>query len=228
MIGTKRLKINHNIHLLRYSHSFICYRKNSSKSRGALAGGFTKEGLKYWASQHWESSKEERHRRPSMLTEVDHPPYYCDLYSQKVSIGCINWLEEQSNPSVLLTRAFFGSAHFMPERLLITPFYYDRSTTNTIQEANLNTNDQYLAWTVQVRAPHELILTYDIGYIRGCTMIAFDPSLRKVYNGNCLDLVDADNASPLWKLILGFHQWYAQFLLKGMVLELEKVVSHIN
>jgi hypothetical protein len=209
------------------SHSLVRNRKISSKSRGALAGGFTKEGLKYWASQHWKPSKAETQPRSSRLTEDETPPYYCDLYSHKVSRKCINWLEEQSNPSVLLTRAFFGSTYFTPEKILFTPFFHAQSTSSSIKDAPLNMNDQYLAWTVQVTAPHELILTYDLGTNRGCTMIAFDPSLQKVYTGNCID-IDPDKASRLWNVLLYFHHWYANFLLKGMVLQLEKTVSKVS
>ena len=192
-------------------------------SRGALPGGYSKEGLKYWASEYWNPLKTQSKRRRSHR-EHHEIPYYCDLYSHRVSNESINWLEEQSNPSAHLTRAFFGSTHFAPERVLLTLLYKGQSKCNReLDELYFNKEDQYLAWTVQVNAPYELILTYDLGFMRGCTMIAFDPSLRKVYHGNCID-IDADHLSPIWGIAIGLHQWYANFLLKGMVLQLEKAV----
>jgi len=214
----------------KYSSSLVRNRNitGSTKSRGSLGGGFTKDGLKYWATQHWKLSNSDNQRRSSRFTDLDEThTYYCDLYSYKVSTECINWLEGQSNPSVLLTRAWFGSTRFMLERVLMSPFLQAKSTSRNITDAPLNMNDQYLGWSVQFRAPHELILTYNFASKRGCTMIAFDPSLRKVSTGNCLE-IDPNKASTLWKLGIYFHQWYAKFLLKGMALELEKQSKKLN
>ena len=79
--------------------------------------------------------------------------------------------------------------------------------------------EQFLLWKVVVSSPHEMILEWSVrGKALGCTMVAFDPSLRKVYHGNCLKFEPGSTPTAI-------HAWYAQTLLGGMVQKLEKDAS---
>jgi hypothetical protein len=174
-------------------------RRASGLSRGALAGGFTKESLQGWARDFW---KEENVR-------------FVDLHSQKVSSQCSDWLNVHPNPSSQLARAFYGSIQFLPERMLLTPFCYSNSTLPHKDE-KIQLGHQFLLWKVVVDSPHEMILEWSVnGKGLGCTMVAFDPSLRKVYQGNCLKFEPNSISTKL-------HTWYAQLLLGGMVQQLEQ------
>lgn len=174
-------------------------RSASSLSRGALAGGFTKEALQGWAQDFWN----EEHVQ------------FVDLYSQKVSSQCSAWLNVHPNPSSQLVRAFYGSIQFLPERMLLTPFCYADCTLPK-KDAKIQRGQKFLLWTVVADTPHEMILEWSVGgKSLGCTMVAFDPCLRKVYQGNCLKF-EPDSFSTK------VHTWYAQLLLSGMVHKLEQ------
>lgn len=165
-------------------------------SRGALAGGFSKEALQEWASNFWKEDSVK----------------FVDLYSQKVTPKCATWLNDHSGPSSQLTRAFFGSWVFLPERLLLTPFSYPHVT---LPDGKIRNGQQFLLWKVVVDSPHEMILEWSVrGKALGCTMVAFDPSLRKVYHGNCLKFETGSTPNAI-------HAWYAQTLLGSMVQALE-------
>ena len=168
-----------------------------SVSRGALAGGFSREALHEWASNFW---KEDTVK-------------FADLYSHKVTPKCASWLNVHSDPSSQLARAFYGSWVFLPERLLLTPFSYPHVT---LPNGKIREGQQFLLWKVVVDSPHEMILEWSVhGKALGCTMVAFDPSLRKVYHGNCLKFEPGSMPTAI-------HAWYAQALLGGMVQVLER------
>ena len=173
-----------------------------SISRGALAGGFSKESLKGWASNFREQKQEAS---------------FVDLYSQKVSPQCASWLNTHSHPSTQLTKALFGSNRFVPERILLTPFSYHHRKLPTTLDDKIKIGQRFLLWTVVVDSPHEMILEWKVGSgkVGGYTMVAFDPSLRKVYQGNCLTFQPSSAGTRL-------HAWYAQFLLGGMIQHLEQ------
>jgi hypothetical protein len=105
--------------------------------------------------------------------------------------------------------------------MLLTPFCFADSTLPHKDE-KIPRGQKFLLWTVVVDSPHEMILEWSVrGRSLGCTMVAFDPSLRKVYQGNCLKF-DPDSFST--KL----HTWYAQHLLDGMVQKLEQEAKEIQ
>merc|ERR1712038_315565 len=96
---------------------------------------------------------------------------------------------------------------------------------------------QYLGWTVAAQSPLEIICTWQFSAtIKGCTMIAYDPVLQRVYNGNCLypsasiSKEDENRKKSIesWSNFLGrsilipLHTYYAEFLLSGMVKEVER------
>jgi hypothetical protein len=53
-------------------------------------------------------------------------------------------------------------------------------------------------------------------------MLAYDPSLKKVYHGNCIDVAEERVKSSLG---IRMHVHYAKYLLGGMVRELEILSS---
>lgn len=177
-------------------------------SHGALAGGFTSEALQQWAAHHWDDKNEP----------------YADLFYRKASPASIEYLNAQKHPSSELTKCFFTSNHFTPERLIISPLFPNR--TKNLPEVFF-LNEQYLAWTVVVQTPLELICTWQLNEtVKGCTMIAYDPSLRRVYNGNCIHSSVTNNR--IYQALLPFHTKYANLLLSGMTQELDKRATNQN
>jgi hypothetical protein len=172
-------------------------------SRGALAGGFTQEALHQWAIRHWK----------------DDDVKYVDLFSCKINDQCANWLNDHPYPSSEITRAFFGSYWFLPERILLSSICYPHVR---LPKGPIRQGQKFLLWTVVVDSPHEKILEWQIGgtSIGGATMVAFDPTLRKVYHGNCIKFKVGSIGAEL-------HKWYAQRLLHGMVNKLMNVKATV-
>ena len=56
-------------------------------------------------------------------------------------------------------------------------------------------------------------------------MLAFDPSLRKVYHGNCIDVREEIIQGFFPKKGVRLHVAYAKFLLDGMTNELENLAN---
>ena len=57
-------------------------------------------------------------------------------------------------------------------------------------------------------------------------MLAFDPSLRKVYHGNCIDVREERIQKGFFpKKGVQLHVAYAKFLLDGMTDELENLAN---
>ena len=172
-----------------------------SLSRGALAGGFTQEGLQNHAIRYWNEKQQEP---------------YTDLFSQKLSAECTQWLDSHHDPSSELARAFFGSSRFAPERAIMSPFFYSRAhLPDSFEE-----KDQFLAWEVASKTPLELICSWELLGTKGLTMMAFDAKLRRLYHGNCVDSLTSKNG--VGKALIPFHTHYAKFLLGGMADALEQ------
>ena len=179
------------------SSNIVLRHLTVAQPRGALPGGFTQEALSEWAANFW---------NPDDVK-------YVDLYSHKISKPCASWLKTHPYPSSELARAFLGSKSFLPERLLLTPFSYPNIS---LPDGQIPIGHEFLLWTVVVNSPHEMILEWSIlGKVHGCTMVAVDPGLCKVYHGNCLKFQVGYQAITL-------HAWYAQRLLLGMVHNLEQ------
>ncbi len=169
---------------------------------GALPGGFTQEALAQWAQHTLKDDKEP----------------YADLFSESISFDCNEYLKHQPHPSSDLTKCFFGSNRFIPERYLLTPFFF-RNNNHNLPNV-FSTNEKFLAWTVIVHSPLETICTWEFGQsVKGCTMIGFDPKLRRVYHGNCIHSSVTDKA--FFHASLPIHVRYAKFLLNGMVYKIE-------
>lgn len=226
VMNIRRRLSNHPRETIQESYRYL----GATNSRGAIAGGFTRQALLNFAQNHWNMpniSSISNSRRRSFPDNNESAPYYSDLFSHKVSIECSNWIEKRTHPSVTLARSFFGSWRFLPERILLTPLLFvlgsgtASSCLKKLESNPFSVKDTHLVWTVEVQALHELILHYTSGSVRGLTTVAFDPALRKVYHGNCIEVLDSEDRGKAWGIMVSFHRWYAQFLLRGMVLDLE-------
>ena len=181
-------------------------------SKGSLGGGFTKQGLQQFGKRTWEQKNE---------TKILDDPY-ADLFHIKISVPCSAWLDSHNDPSAELGRAYFGSPRFYPERMLLwllSPFLFD--TMHLPQE--FRKGDSFLVWEVASKSPLELICSWNLGNIKGLTMVAFDPKLRRLYHGNCIDSVTSE--SSVFKTSVPLHSLYAKYLLGGMKNMLENKVN---
>ena len=171
-------------------------------SKGALAGGFTKEGLQQFGKRLWNEKQDDRDP-------------YSDLFYDKISAPCSTWLDSHHDPSAEIAKAFFSSRRFYPERMLMTPFLYDKMHVPEFREG-----DKFLAWEVISKSPLELICSWNLGKVQGLTTVAFDPKLRRLYHGNCIDFDTSD--SRVFQALVPLHCHYAKFLLGGMKDVLER------
>lgn len=167
-------------------------------SRGALAGGFTKQGLQHYASHFWEE-------------DVCAP--YTDLFSKNISFECCEWLDNHHDPSSELATSLFGSTRFVPERLLMTPF------CEQTELPAFKANDQYLVWEVTMKAPHEIICSFEVIGMKGLTMMGFDPRTRRVFLGSCIDNQSSQRTG--FTSMVPLHCSYSQYLLQGLTETLE-------
>lgn len=195
-------------------------------STSTLPGGFTSDGLKHYCllsnygqdSLEQLKSQEVRRRRRQLDDETNQP--YVDLFSKRISNECNDHLKSQANPSDTLARAFFGSKHFMPERMILTPIHLLSGESSTSIPSSFQLKDRFLQWTAVSKTPLEVILSWQVSSVRGVTMLAFDPALHKVYHGNCINIKEEALDRPLAANGIRLHKLYAQFLLDGMVGEL--------
>ena len=176
-------------------------RQIRNVSKGALAGGFSREGLEEYAKGLWETDSD-------VIT---------DLSSRKVTLQCSQWLEAHDDTSGELAKAYFGSKNFLPERILISPFFLQQRHLPEFRE-----KDRFLAWDVTLKAPLEVICSWDNGRFKGLTMMAFDPKLHRVYHGNSLCVNDQTSETLLFSFMNQFHARYAEYLLDGMSNTLEQ------
>jgi hypothetical protein len=202
-------------------------------NKSILPGGFNSNGLREWAVLNdfgsdgcvTQTSREMRRRRRQV---IDDP--YVDLFSKRVSDECSQYLSGHPSPSDALGRAFFGSRNFIAEKIALSSLdsllsLYPEGATTLPKEFGLN--NQYLQWKVTMKAPLELICSYQIERLnlRGCTMVAFDPALRRAYHGNCFDVAEKRIEGFFLKNGIHMHTKYAEFLLDGMVESLEKLAD---
>ncbi len=218
---------------LQYPHS-----NTESWSKSTLPGGFSEEGLRQWClltdfgtDGYQNLTSRDMRRRRRDIDEIMEDPKrlpYTDLFAKKVSKECHDYLVVQPSPSDVLGKAFFGSRNFIAERTLLTTI--DPWGNTELPEA-FKLGDKYLHWKVTMKAPLELICTWKLEQfnMKGCTMLAYDPSLRKAYHGNCINVSHGqiDEGKQI-KIGMQLHVKYAEFLVHGMVDELESVAAARN
>ena len=196
------------------THPMAAAAKWRHLSSGALGGGYSKENLAYFAASHFA----ERRKRRRIEDEVDEDELpYADMFNQQISSDANEWLKSHPSPSVVLAQSFFASAAFAPERTILS--LATSGPGKALSDISFNVGESHLLWTVAVKSPLEIILTWELeslGLAKGATQLAFDPSLRRVYQGNALNQV------PAWaESLIPLHERYAKYLLQGMVDEIE-------
>merc|ERR1712115_529580 len=94
---------------LRKTSRAACQTSNPKRqlSHGSLPGGFTIESLQNWAIHNFGDEGEP----------------YTDLFSERISKECVEYLNNQQHPSSELMKCYFGSYHFLPERILLTTLF---------------------------------------------------------------------------------------------------------
>ena len=171
---------------------------------------------------------QEIRRRRRQIPEDENKLPYVDLFSKKVSNECSKYISNQHSPTDMLGRAFFGCNSFRAEKMLLNTMntlFSIYPTNATTLPSVFNMRDQYLHWKVTSLAPSEMILSYNILRFRGATMLAFDPTLRKVYHGNCIDVNNERMKGFIPELAIQMHVKYAESLLDGMVEELKNLAA---
>ena len=118
--------------------------------------------------------------------------------------------------------AFYTTAVFKLERLLLRLFL-SRSSTD-LQAAQLARGelDAFAAWTVEGRAPDQLLLTDIGGRTRSWLMVAPAPSAvgTRLYFGSAVVprrsvRSGRPGLGPLFSALLGFHKLYSRVLLRA-------------
>ena len=210
-------------------------KKTTINNLSTLSGGFDADHLREWAmltnfgSNDIDSiTGQEIRKRKRQIPEDENKLPYVDLFSTKISSECSKYISNQHSPTDVLGRAFFGCNSFRAEKMLLNTMntLFSLYPTNaTTLPSVFNMRDQYLSWKVTSLAPSEIILSYNIESLRfrGATMLAYDPSLRKVYHGNCIDVTNERMKGFIPELAIQMHVKYAESLLHGMVEELENL-----
>lgn len=199
-----------------------------------VGGGFSKDSLQQWAmltefGSDTNINGQQLRRRKRRMNDNHRNLPYVDLFSQRISKQCSDYLVHQPCASCLLGKAFFGSSAFQAEKYFLTAmnsmFSLHPKTATTMPDFQLN--DRYLQWRVSMNAPLELICTWELERygIKGNTMMAFDPSVRKVYHGNCINISIQQLGGLGYSHAMKLHVIYAKFLMNGMVNELESMAK---
>lgn len=233
-IASNMHHIASNIHLIASNihhnamFSNILRRQAHSWSKATLPGGYSKEGLREWSiltnfGADCNANSQEMRRRRRQLSDDDLP--YVDLFSKRVGGECCRYLADHPSPSDVLGKSFFGSNAFAAEKMFLSVlnslYSNERATSNPPSTFQLG--DTYLQWTVTSKTPLELIFSWNIesAEVKGCTMVAFDPSSRKAFHGNCFNVSEERIQGVLPEMGIQMHVKYATFLLDGMIDELE-------
>ena len=181
---------------------------SSSPSRGALAGGFSRENLAAWAQREW-----------GEMNQVDsekEPDHYVDLFSAEISGQCATMLEQHPHPASALARAMFQSNQFAMERLLLSIFM--ASDKGKVLPEVFKQKSVYLMFHVSEVTPHEIIFKWSA---TGCTMLAVNPRVRKVYLGSGIKSSTFLDGMLFQKILAPLHIRYSKFLVQGIVTQLE-------
>lgn len=126
-------------------------------------------------------------------------------------------LENHSHPSSTVSRALFQSKPFAAERFLLSAL-----GKNSELPLVFKRGESFLFFKAEDVSPHEMILTWKLGSSRGCTMLAVDPRLRKVYLGSGIEKADYHQGFLFQRVMLPFHLFYSNLLMKGIVEGLEQ------
>ena len=187
---------------------------SQGQSRGALAGGFSKENFAGWAQREWGKAD---------VSDDKEPDHYIDLFAAKISGPCAAMLEQHPHPSSALARAMFQSIRFTPERWILSIFIpsANRELPDVFQRKS-----SYLMFHAADVSPHEIIFKWSA---TGCTMLAVDPKVRRCYLlGSGIKSSRFLAGSLFQKILTPLHIRYSQFLIDGAVNELERQAEELE
>jgi hypothetical protein len=124
--------------------------------------------------------------------------------------------------------AFYTGAVFKIERLLLSWFISKPSTDAQARELATGARNDFAAWTVEGRAPDQLLMRDYRGSTRSWLMVApIDASSTRLFFGSAV--VPKKNRTTgetkmgfVFKALLGFHQLYSRVLLHAARTRLER------
>ncbi len=118
-------------------------------------------------------------------------------------------------------QAFCTAGVFRIERKLLAWFVARPSTDAQALELAAGTRDAYAAWTVEARAPDQLLMCDFTGRTRLWLMSVTDIEHRttRLYLGSAVIPVVAGRSGKasmgfMFRVLLGFHQLYSRILLR--------------
>ena len=125
--------------------------------------------------------------------------------------------------------AFYTSAPFRLERLLLAWFVARPSDDTQAARLAHGQLDSFAAWSVEAREPHQLLLSDFQGRTRSWLMSA--PSVdgqhtRLFFGSAVVPVVDRRSGQArmglLFRVLLGFHKLYSRVLLRAAVARLAR------
>lgn len=118
--------------------------------------------------------------------------------------------------------AFYTTTLFKLERWLLRVFVSRPSTDIEARELARGVRDSFAAWTVEARAPDQVLLCDFMGHTRSWLMVApaEAPDGTRLYFGSVVvpqrDAKTGDSGMPVvHKSLLGFHKLYSRMLLSA-------------
>jgi hypothetical protein len=140
---------------------------------------------------------------------------YADCYVTEVA-GAISHAE--------YVEAFYTTAVFKLERLLLSWFVARPSTDAQAGELALGTRTSFAAWSVEAREPDQLLLCDLQGRTRSWLMSAVGsrPETTRLFFGSAVvPAVDRGTGQSrmgfVFRALLGFHKLYSRILLRAAV-----------
>lgn len=195
---------------------------SQGQSRGAISGGFSKGNLAAWANREWGDACTRATTDQQQQQQRQQPDHYTDLLSAKISGPCALMLEEHCHPSSALARAMFQSNQFAPERWILSTLM---PSINRDLPQTFKRKMSYLIFNATDATPHELIFQWSGPSSSGCTMLAVDPKIRRIYLGSGIKSASFLESAVFRQILTPAHIQYSQFLLQGAVEQLEQQVA---
>ncbi len=124
--------------------------------------------------------------------------------------------------------AFYTGAVFKLERLLLAWFISRPSTDAQARELANGARNDFAAWTVEGRAPDQLLMCDYRGSTRSWLMVApIDASSTRLYFGSAVvprrnKATGETKVGFVFKALLGFHKLYSRVLLHAARSRLER------
>lgn len=115
--------------------------------------------------------------------------------------------------------AFYTTAVFKLERLLLALLAARPSRDTDARELAGGLRERFAAWSVEARAPGQLLMCDFSGSTRSWLMVAAAPQGTRLYFGSAVVRVRQGGA---FRALLGFHKFYARILLRAAASRLRR------